>query len=98
VEALSLLEKKIIHLLELISKLKEENNRLKAESAHLVEKNADLSQRVTDLTEKMSVTENAMVEHDKDLDELSQEKALTKMVVDDLIKSIDSFVDKEKQQ
>jgi len=29
---------------------------------------------------------------------LSQEKALTKMVVDDLIKNIDLFVEEEKQR
>ena len=39
------------------------------------------------------------VVHDdaKRVEELDQEKALTKMVVDDLIKSIDSLVEGEKQ-
>jgi len=94
-EVLSLLEKRIASLLELTKKLQIENNTIKAENSKLVEDNLQLAQQVEHLTNKMKSIEGAVVENSKDLDELSQEKALTKMVVDDLIKSIDSFVKKE---
>jgi len=94
-EVLSLLEKRIASLLELTKKLQIENNTVKAENSKLVEDNLQLAQQVEHLTNKMKSIEGAVVENSKDLDELSQEKALTKMVVDDLIKSIDSFVKKE---
>ncbi|MGE0206728.1 MAG: cell division protein ZapB [Candidatus Babeliales bacterium] len=40
---------------------------------------------------------NSLEGNEHDLKELSDEKARTKMVVDDLIKSIDSFIRVEKQ-
>jgi len=85
-EALGLLEKKIKNLVELIEKLKQENALLKTENTRLAEEKVQLSQTVKD----------AVVEHNKDLDKLSQEKALTKMVVDDLIKNIDSLVEENQ--
>jgi len=97
-EVLTLLEKKIGSLLELVNKFKDENSKLKAENAKLTDESAKLLQKVESLTSKIESIKGAAVERGKDLDELSQEKAVTKMVVDDLIKNIDSFVEKEKQQ
>lgn len=72
---LSLLEDKVVQLVELAKNLKAKNDKL-------VEENAMLKQQVDRL-------EMSLVAETKDLEELSQEKVTTKMVVDDLIKSID---------
>ncbi len=82
-ETLSVLEKKVVSLIDIIKQLKTEN-------ARLVEENEQLA---TKLTMMQSVVHNDA----KRVEELDNEKALTKMVVDDLIKSIDSLVQDEKQ-
>jgi hypothetical protein len=82
-ETLTVLEKKIASLIDIIKELK-------AENARLAEENAQLAAKVM-TTEKTLLTDAQRVE------ELDQEKALTKMVVDDLIKSIDSLIEGEKQ-
>lgn len=83
VETLSVLEKKVVSLIDIIKQLKTEN-------ARLIEENEQLA---TKLTMMQSVVHNDA----KRVEELDNEKALTKMVVDDLIKSIDSLVQDEKQ-
>ncbi len=75
VHHLSLLEDKIIQLVELVKSLKSRND-------SLVEENTKLRQQV-------DMLELSLVAETKDLEELSQEKVMTRMVVDDLIKSID---------
>lgn len=72
---LSLLEDKVVQLVELAKNLKAKNDQL-------VEENVKLKQQV-------DILEASLVAETKDLEELSQEKITTKMVVDDLIKSID---------
>ena len=47
------------------------------------------------LKHQLMKTESSLVAETKDLEELSQEKMMTKMIVDDLIKSIDSLVDQK---
>ena len=80
---LSLLEEKVIHLIEMIKILKSENVALK-------EKNRDMQQQLKAL-------EGSLVAETKDLEELSQEKMITKMVVDNLLSSIDALLEvKEK--
>ena len=74
-EVLSLLEKKIKSLLELIEKLHLENDTLKTENNKLAKNNLQLSQQVEDLNNTIKSIEGAVVENSKDLDELSQEKA-----------------------
>jgi FtsZ-binding cell division protein ZapB len=83
VETLSILEKKVVSLIDIIKQLK-------AENARLMEDNAQLAS-------KISFLQGAVHEDAKRVEELDQEKALTKMVVDDLIKNIDSLVEGEKQ-
>lgn len=56
--------------------------------------NSDLMKEKKELIEKIDVLETAML---RDKDELDQEKELTKMVVDGLIKSIDTMVENENQ-
>lgn len=96
-EALALLEGKIKSLVELISKLKEEGARLKAENYKLEEENLKLLERVSGLENRLDTFEGAAVEKNKSLNELSQEKELTRVFVDDLIKSIDSLVQDNQQ-
>ena len=80
---LALLEEKVVSLVNL-AKL------LKAENAELAEKNKDLQGQLQAL-------ESSLVSETKDLEELSQEKIMTKMAVDDLLQSIDQLIDhKEK--
>lgn len=80
-EILSVLETKVVSLIDTIRQLKAENTRL-------IEENEQL-------TSKLAVMQGAVRDDAKRVEELDQEKALTKMVVDDLIKSIDSLVEGE---
>jgi len=83
-EVLNVLEKKIAGLIELIKELK-------AEKAVLVEESVELRDRLEKLESSLLLREQNVEEH-------SQEMVLTKMVVDDLIKSIDLLVEQELQQ
>ena len=63
---------------------------LKSEIASLKEKNKDLQSQIKAL-------ESSLVSETKDLEELSQEKMMTKAFVDNLLHSIDSLIEvKEK--
>lgn len=79
---LSLLEEKVIRLVEMIKVLKQTNQVLQDE-------NQVLKHQIIKL-------ESSLVSETKDLEQLSQEKVVTKMLVDDLIKSIDSLVDQKE--
>ena len=83
VETLSILEQKVVSLIDIIKQLK-------AENARLVQENAQLQTKMLDL-------QGAVHEDAKRVEELDQEKALTKMLVDDLIKNIDALVEGGKQ-
>lgn len=82
-ETLSVLEKKVASLIDII-------RQLKAENVRLLEENAQLASKLT-------MMQGVVHEDAKRVEELDQEKALTKMVVDDLIRNIDSLVEGEKQ-
>lgn len=75
------LEEKLICLAELVKELKTEN-------AKLAEENAQLSAQLIML-------QNALKDDTQRIDELNEEKKLTRLVVDDLIKSIDSLVENQ---
>lgn len=81
-EALGILEKKIASLIELLGQLRDERARLVEEKAQLVA--------------KLDLLESSLLTDSEHIEKLNQEKALTKTVVDDLIKSIDLLVE-EKQ-
>ncbi len=78
-EPLSVLEKKVALLVETIQKLKTENG-------HLAEENMRL-------TSRLALAEDAVQRDAQRFQEIDQEKLLTTMVVDDLIKSIEEVVD-----
>lgn len=81
---LTLLEEKVVMLVNTVKSLKQENAALK-------DKNSSLQ-------DQLKALEGSLVSETKDLEELSQEKILTKMAVDDLLKSIDDLIDhKEKK-
>jgi len=76
---LKVLEGKVAELVKKIKELEAANGKLIAENMQL--------------TAKLETMENSMLSDIQRIEELDQEKALTKMVVDDLIKSIDSLVE-----
>ncbi len=111
-KALSVLEEKISFLLNLAKELKAENGalkeereQLKAESARLIDEKtkienekAALHKNVEQLTEELEAIKTSMLANDKSVDVLNQEKAETKLLINDLINDIDSLVESENQQ
>lgn len=71
-------------------KLKVENDDLKTENATLNQENAQLAARLLSL-------EHSAQRGSEQLSSLHEEKSLAKIVVDDLIKSIDALVERETQ-
>jgi len=110
-EALGILEKKFSILLGLIKTLKAENDDLKKECEQLGMKNAQfvkqmaklneektaLDKEVEQLNEKLGTMEQSMLVNNKSVDVLSQEKEEAKLLIDDLIKDIDSLVKSENK-
>ncbi len=82
-KTLSDLKEKIEQLIILVKELKNENTKVDKENKQLAK--------------KLQSIESTSANNENDVKELSSEKARTKMVVDDLIKSIDSFIKTEKQ-
>ena len=74
---------KISESIILVKELKTENTKVDKENKQLAK--------------KLQSIESTSANNENDVKELSSEKARTKMVVDDLIKSIDSFIKTEKQ-
>ena len=81
VEPLQALEHKVGQLVELIKKLQHDKQQL-------VQENSDLK-------EKLSCLENSLLQGSQNLATLNQEKELTKVVVDDLLESIDKLMASE---
>lgn len=79
---LTLLEEKVIRLVDMVKSLKLANQTFQEENQML--------------KHQLMKTESSLVSETKDLEELSQEKMMTRMIVDDLIKSIDSLVDQKE--
>jgi hypothetical protein len=76
---LSLLEEKVVRLVELVKSLKQ--------------KNVELTREKDQLIDQLMVLESSLVSETRDLEELSQEKVMTKMVVEDLIQNIDALIE-----
>lgn len=94
-DVLKVLEEKIVALAEHISKLKTENIELKAENAVLAQELAQIVQENAQLSNKLLAVESSSKGDSHRIDELTHEKELTRIVVDDLIKSIDSLVENQ---
>lgn len=82
-EALEILEKKLTSLVVLVTELREANEKL-------AEENTQLMQRLHEL-------EGSVAQDTTYIEKLKQDKALTKCVVEDLIKNIDQIVTREQQ-
>jgi cell division protein FtsB len=78
VETLHLLQERIQSLVAMVKDLKSEN-------ASLAKENIQLKETITSM-------ESTMLKEAKSNDSLSKEKEMTKTVVDDLIKRIDSLL------
>jgi len=70
--------------------LKDENAELKAENDKLAEGNAQL-------TFQLNTIEKSVLKETGHVQELTQERSMTRIALDDLIKSIDSIVENENQ-
>lgn len=81
---LTLLEEKVVILVNTVKSLKLEN--------------AELKEKNNFLQDQLKALEGSLVSETKDLEELSQEKILTKMAVDDLLKSIDDLIDQKEKR
>lgn len=81
-EKLNVLEKKVASLIELIKAEK-------AANALLMEENEALSGR-------LGALENSLLKESKSIEELNQERAMTRMMVDELISSIDKLVEEQR--
>ena len=93
---LTLLEEKVIRLVDMVRTLKTSNLVLNEENQNLNLANQTLQEENQMLKHQLMKTESSLVSETKDLEELSQEKMMTKMILDDLIKSIDSLVDQKE--
>lgn len=80
-KALKLLEERLGILAELVKELKTEN-------AKLAEENAQLAA-------KLLMMQNSLQDDSRRLDAMKQKEEMTRVAVDDLIKSIDSLVENQ---
>jgi len=99
-EELSILEQKVVLLVELIEKLQAQLERFREENEILCKEVADFRiENAQFVEENMLLTEKLTILslESSELKKLNQEKEYTRQVVDDLIKSIESLVEKEPQ-
>jgi chromosome segregation ATPase len=110
-ETLGILENKIAALLDFANRLKVENEHLvkslelankehaalQAECATLAEINKNQNDDIGSLKSALAAFENSVLASKTSIDEFQQEKVLTKILVDDLISSIDSLVEHDSQ-
>jgi len=92
---LSLLEEKVIRLVDMVKHFKQSNQSLQEENKTLREEYQLFQEENQMLKNQLMRAENSLVTEAKDIEELSQEKMMTKMILDDLIKSIDSLVEQK---
>ena len=103
-EVVLVLEEKIRTLIAMVKSMKEEQHdlqskydSLKSEHAELKAENDKLTQGNAQLTFQLNVIEKSMLKETGHVQELTEERSMTRLVLDDLIKSIDSIVENENQ-
>lgn len=90
-EALTILEQKVAALIE--------SKRSDVERVHaLLEELSKVKNENIQLRESLDKLENTLLSRHESFEELTQERMLTKTVVDDLIKSIDMLIEAESHQ
>lgn len=92
---LSLLEEKVIRLVDLINRYKQMNLSNQEEIQMLKQANQSLQEDNQMLKHQLMRAESSLVAETKVLEEQSQENMMAKMIVDDLIRSIDSLVEQK---
>lgn len=85
------LENKVVVLVGLVQKLKQENAQLKEDISGFEKEKKELKKQIDMLESSMLKESNRLQE------QLQKEKELTKTVVDDLIRNIDAIVEGENQ-
>jgi len=103
-EVLLMLEEKIKSFVVKVKQIKEEYNdlqskydSLKIETEELKAENAKLAEGNAQLTFQLNTIESSMLKETGHVQELTQERSMTRLVLDDLIKSIDLIVENENQ-
>lgn len=90
-EVLTILEQKVAALIE--------SKRSDVERIHmLLEELSQVKNENLQLRESLDKLENTLLSRHESFEELTQERMLTKAVVDDLIKSIDMLIEAESHQ
>ncbi len=104
-ESLVVLEKKLYQLLTLVQDFSQKNKDLVHENKSLRQMLEDLkfetaqfAEENAQLAAKLKVIEDSLQRENNESAVLQQEKNLAKLVVDDLIKSIDALIEGEIQQ
>jgi hypothetical protein len=103
-EVLIILEEKIKTLVAVVKSLKEHNDllqskydSLKASYTQLQAEHDTLTEGNAQLTFQLKTIENTILKETGHMQELTEERSMTRLVLDDLIKSIDSIVENENQ-
>lgn len=101
-EALTNLREKIELLIELVKKLKAENEEMHKEkevlfmqNEELKVENAKFAEDSAQIAAQLKSLEDTFIKESDQLKELSQERIEAKTAVEDLLKSIDTFVEQE---
>jgi len=82
-EKLTTLEKKISQLVDMVKMARQENVRLLEEKSQLIS--------------RLDMLETSLMKGTQSIEELTQERSLTKEMVDELISSIDRIVEQEQK-
>ena len=103
-EAVLVLEEKIKTLIAMAKNAKEQHaalqskyDSLKSEFAELKAENDTLFEGNAQLTFQLNAIEKSILKETGHVQELTEERSMTRSALDDLIKSIDSIVENENQ-
>jgi|SRR4030095_4844237 predicted nuclease with TOPRIM domain len=103
-EVLLILEEKVKVLIAMIKNIKDQHgilqsqyDSLKTEIVELKAENAKLTEGNAQLTFQLNTIESSILKETGHVLELTEERSITRLVLDDLIKSIDLIVENENQ-
>ena len=103
-EVLLILEEKVKTLVAMVKNLKDQHgtlqskyDSLKTEIVELKAENAKLAEGNAQLTFQLNTIESSILKETGHVLELTEERSMTRLVLDDLIKSIDLIVENENQ-
>ena len=103
-EVVLVLEEKIKILIAMVKSMKDDYASLQSkydslqnEAAQLKVENNDLIESNAQLTFQLNTIEKSILKETGHVQELTEERSITRLVLDDLIKSIDSIVENENQ-